>query len=559
MKAKIKILSVLLIGILAFVISGCGGGGKGGGTTGGGGGTTTPGTIKGVFKDEIAGDSSGITVTLETTTAGKTRTTEEVLARLSEGKLKTENISNIKLKTVAQTTTDKDGNYTFLNVEPGEYTIVANKGDQSAVITDVKVKAGEVKQLPPWAIKTKGKIQGRAKFSDKATHSGILVYIAGTSFLAMTDTAGNFTIFEVPPGNYILIAQATGYSNGYAFGVDVKPGGVANASEIILNPGTTGNHPPVISDISANPSEINVGQTSTITVTASDPDNDSLTYTYNASGGTITENGSQATFTSYNWGVYTIKVVVKDTKGASTYGSIVLFVKKEEILPLLFDKTEINPQKVSPGGEVTIKLSMEGGVPPYSYETSGVFGVKTGSVTSSEDEIILTGTAPQTEGIYAAYITVRDSLGMSEDAVFNILVEQTTTPIITGTNIYYPKMEYSNLQGCIFADGQGNCTTPISNGIINLYDEIGVLKITEQYPIYKVEIKGSGCELPVTLTCNGITKSVSVSHDVEPYGEEVITFDISPAKEVKIYTSVHSWEQNHGFRINYVKVYYSSQ
>jgi len=81
--------------------------------------------------------------------------------------------------------------------------------------------------------------------------------------------------------------------------------------------GCTENHAPVILSIAANPSSIDINQTSTITCTASDEDaGDTLTYTWTKTGGTITGSGSAIIWTAPSTeGTYTITCTVSDGEG----------------------------------------------------------------------------------------------------------------------------------------------------------------------------------------------------------------------------------------------------
>lgn len=122
--------------------------------------------------------------------------------------------------------------------------------------------------------------------------------------------------------------------------------------------------------------------------------------------------------------------------------------------------------------------------------------------------------------------------------------------------IYKPGMVSSNIRCSEWTDGNGNFVEPIINRVGDpRYNEIGVLEIQEDVPIVRVEITGSGCIPPVTLTVNGLTQQVTLFHDTAPYGNQTIVFDIPPSKVVKIYSSYHSESRNYGFRIEEIKLY----
>jgi outer membrane protein OmpA-like peptidoglycan-associated protein len=107
-----------------------------------------------------------------------------------------------------------------------------------------------------------------------------------------------------PVGSYTVTAH-----------VDDGRGLTANCSaDVHVEPRP--NRPPTISCVAAPPT-VRAGEKSTITSTASDPDNDPLTYSYTASGGTVTGTGPTAQFdsTGVRAGSYTIKCHVDDGRG----------------------------------------------------------------------------------------------------------------------------------------------------------------------------------------------------------------------------------------------------
>ena len=132
--------------------------------------------------------------------------------------------------------------------------------------------------------------------------------------------------------------------------------------------------------------------------------------------------------------------------------------------------------------------------------------------------------------------------------------------------IYYPNREYPNVVSCRYTPGNGEWTKPLLN-TIGWYNEeckageIGVLNITEEQPVVRVEILGSGYSPPATLTCNGISKQVKLYYfvDIESglAGEQTLIFDIEPSKLITIYTSPHTTDSPHGFLIYEIKLYFN--
>jgi hypothetical protein len=72
---------------------------------------------------------------------------------------------------------------------------------------------------------TGGYVAGHALLADAAQggHTGILVYLAGTSFNARTDENGAYAISSVSAGGYTIIAERQGYQNVTVGNVTVDP------------------------------------------------------------------------------------------------------------------------------------------------------------------------------------------------------------------------------------------------------------------------------------------------------------------------------------------------
>ncbi|GAI53493.1 unnamed protein product, partial [marine sediment metagenome] len=125
----------------------------------------------------------------------------------------------------------------------------------------------------------KGSIKGKALLADAEDHSGIMVSVYGTSFIAVTDTNGSYKISLVKPGTYTLKAEKEGYSPAEQEGVEVKTGETTGVPELTLDPFI--NSPPSISSASIGPTT--AYETTILSATASgweDPDGDPPGYLY---------------------------------------------------------------------------------------------------------------------------------------------------------------------------------------------------------------------------------------------------------------------------------------
>lgn len=84
-----------------------------------------------------------------------------------------------------------------------------------------------------------GSVAGMAQLSppDGSTgHAGVLVFLAGTSFQARTDTKGRYRIDGIPAGTYDLVAEKPGFQGQVSSGLVVNP--AVNSQDFPLQPAT---------------------------------------------------------------------------------------------------------------------------------------------------------------------------------------------------------------------------------------------------------------------------------------------------------------------------------
>jgi hypothetical protein len=104
-----------------------------------------------------------------------------------------------------QAKTDDQGFFSFNQVIADEYTLMAVKGAHQAVKTRVQINAAIT--TVDVALSPTGNLTGTAGISGGGDASGIIVYLDGTSYVAVTDATGKFNLYNIPVGTYSVRAQ----------------------------------------------------------------------------------------------------------------------------------------------------------------------------------------------------------------------------------------------------------------------------------------------------------------------------------------------------------------
>ncbi len=198
--------------------------------------TAAAGNITGKVLAQGQTDNSGVTVTAELTDGVKSVSVQQMLSARQA----------CKAVIASQATTDASGTYALTGLAAGVYTLsaVSKDGLEKAVATSVTVSAGSTAQALLMILTQTGQIQGRVTLGDGADPTGIVVFIAGTSYSAMTDLKGNYLMSYVPAGkNYTLVASKAGYVSAIG-NVDVTVNKTTQVASIALAlyapPQTTG-------------------------------------------------------------------------------------------------------------------------------------------------------------------------------------------------------------------------------------------------------------------------------------------------------------------------------
>jgi hypothetical protein len=142
---------------------------------------------------------------------------------------------------------DSQGRFAFASLAPGRYTVMAAApGFLLREKVEVDLTALEAAEItihldenPMEAQKRGGMVYGNVTYKTPPLpedHSGILVALAGTSFVAVTDREGHYEIRDIPPGRYLLRAQAEAQTPQFIEPVEVEAGEETGLPPLVLAP-----------------------------------------------------------------------------------------------------------------------------------------------------------------------------------------------------------------------------------------------------------------------------------------------------------------------------------
>ena len=182
----------------------------------------------------IGNDShSGIVITLE-----KTDGLRSASVTASVGG------SALARSVVSSTVTAGDGSYRFDGIVSGMYTVYATSHNsmEKAVTINVPVFPGQVSPAEELSLTLVGGLTGNVAVTGGSGNAGVLVFIASTSYMAVTDNTGDFTISNVPVNEqgYQIIAIKGNYTTVLGT-LSVSAGNITDLGTFALEIPASGN------------------------------------------------------------------------------------------------------------------------------------------------------------------------------------------------------------------------------------------------------------------------------------------------------------------------------
>lgn len=112
--------------------------------------------------------------------------------------------------TLLTTSTDHNGCFRFETVEAGDYLLSTRAANHLGAVQPVTVAARDTTQVDVLLTPT-GTFHGRTTLEDAGAHNGTIMYVEGTSYIAVTDPLGDYAITDVPVGTWTVRATHDGY------------------------------------------------------------------------------------------------------------------------------------------------------------------------------------------------------------------------------------------------------------------------------------------------------------------------------------------------------------
>jgi YVTN family beta-propeller protein len=222
---------IIFILLSMSLIVGCIGGGTA--TTSQSVGSRSTGIVAGKAMIADSSDNSGITIILEDqNAAAKTMQAISKIPRKQRTPQLTQEIA--EQDSLLITTTDSEGSFTLSEVPTGKYLLTAQKLDNiRATKPDVDVKADAVTTVDI-NVDIPGTIGGLAYLEQQSDHSGIIIYLEGTSFITTTDEDGAYSFKSVPKGTYTVVFKEYGYETSRQTGIVVNAESGTEIDDVVL-------------------------------------------------------------------------------------------------------------------------------------------------------------------------------------------------------------------------------------------------------------------------------------------------------------------------------------
>ena len=185
------------------------------------------------------------------------------------------------------------------------------------------------------------------------------------------------------------------------------------------------NQPPEITSFTAEPQIVSIGSTASIIVNASDPENDILRFGWDSSGGSITGNGSSATWRApENMGTYLVSIFIEDDRLGAANATLTIQVvdSGSDNRPPVINYISANPDIMPALGQTSLSV---GASDPDGDDVDLLFfwGGPGGNFDGDGASVVWTSPPPACcPTIYSIWVMVKDSEGATNTQSVEVTV-----------------------------------------------------------------------------------------------------------------------------------------
>ncbi|MBN1962474.1 MAG: carboxypeptidase regulatory-like domain-containing protein [Deltaproteobacteria bacterium] len=416
-------------------------------------------------------------------------------------------------------TSDNNGEFELKNVPIGAYILICRDSER-AYLAAVEVKDGQVNDIGTVEITPTGKIQGIAKLYNATDHTGITVFIAGTSYSATTDIDGAYLLTGVPRGVYELRFEKDGYWPATVKNIVVTSQATTLAKDVSLGL-STGPY----GSISIN-NDAKYSTNLEVSLTFTNSDNASLMMLSESEGFTNAKwanviNSTNWTFV--NEGSKQLYLKYADANGLESppiKASIII----DTAAPVL-NSLVINDGVADWTTNSVIQIAIDA-----NDTSSGVTSIRIGNSSGSGSWVdfaeIMNWSLPTEQGQKTIYVTVRDAVGYeSAEETANIYLDNDECS--PGTSSCDPNANCINTKGAYictckdnwFGDGASCKEMVVEAGPPITFSDIYYLDIainpSTQRPHLAYSSQDTGVWYITKDEANEWTDSIIVSPDVK--------------------------------------------
>jgi PKD domain/Carboxypeptidase regulatory-like domain len=243
------------------------------------------------------------------------------------------------------TLTSESGRYAFDDVADGEYVLHVLADDHLGAFKNFTISSPialadtvviDVDLTPT------GKFSGNAFLENATTHPNTIVYVQGTSYVAVTNPAGGYTISDVPVGNHTVRATHPGYLDDTRAGTITTAGQTVTLSDITLL--IDRNIPPTAT--ASAPSQSCELDPVALSGTGTDADGVVVLYEWDfEDDGTVDYEDSTSADVAHSFmpGTHRAKLTVTDDKGAIGLAVVTFASVKAETVFVATTGNDANP------------------------------------------------------------------------------------------------------------------------------------------------------------------------------------------------------------------------